>query len=596
MQDSGYNWIFQSADPAQSAALAKQLNISPVTAQILINRGIKDSQKTKSFFNTLLKELHDPFLMKDMEKAVSKIIMLLKEVTAGNKNPEKTLIDAGPLITVYGDYDVDGTTGTALIITFLREIGIKAQFYIPGRQSEGYGINMDAVRKIAASGARLIISVDCGISAYNEIVEAKKLGVDFIITDHHQVPEKIPPALAILNPVQSDCQYPYKKLSGVGVVFKLIMALRAKLREVPYFKDRLPNLKKHMDLVTLGTIADLAKMTGENRLMIRHGLRELTTTQKPGLIALKEVSDCHNKDIDTRDVGFFLGPRLNAAGRLETANKVVTLLISEDIEETKQIARDLNKTNLERQAIQAEIFQEAVELVESGPDLKESYTIVLASENWHPGVVGVVASKLINKYYRPTILIALDGEAGKASGRSIDGFNLYKNISKCSHLLEKYGGHEMAAGFSIKKELIGKFKKSFEEESHKSITDPKIFMSPLKIDAATPCDEITFDFFEEIEMLAPFGMGNPRPVLMAQNVTLPFTPTVVGKKGEHLKLKIKSGKKTIEAIGFNMGDLISKYDFTTNHFDIAFSVAINNWKNKKSIQLKLKDIRLANSK
>lgn len=588
-----YNWICQPSDPTQSISLARELKVSPVIAQILINRGIKDFSKAQTFFNASLKDLHDPFLMKEMEKAVNIIIMLLEEVAARNKYPGKTLIDVGSLITIYGDYDVDGTTGTALILLFFREIGIKAQFYIPGRQSEGYGLNIEAVKKIASLGARLIITVDCGISAYHEIIEAKKLGVDIIITDHHQVPEKIPPAFAILNPAQSKCSYPYKELSGVGVVFKLITALRAKLRESRYFKDRLPNLKRHLDLVALGTVADIAPITGENRILVNYGLNELESTQKPGLIALKQVSGCEGRAIDVRDVGFLLGPRLNAAGRLETAESVVKLLISEDKEEAKQIAGYLNETNKERQVMQGEIFREAVELVESNPNLKESYTIVLASENWHQGVIGVVASKLINKYYRPTILIALDGSTGKASGRSIEGFNLFKNISKCSHLLEKYGGHEMAAGFAIKKELIGKFRKSFEEESHKSIKNPEIFISPLKIDATASCDEISFKFYKELERLAPFGMGNPRPVLMAQDVTLPIPPAVVGKNGDHIKLKIKGEKNVIETIGFNMGSLIAEFDFDSNHFDVAFSVSINSWKNTKSIQLKLKDIRLA---
>ena len=525
--------------------------------------------------------------MKDMEKAVNKIVTVLKEMVS-QENEEMC-----SLITIYGDYDVDGTTGTALLKTFFREIGINVKYYIPERQVEGYGINVNAIREIAASGTRLIISVDCGISSYDEIIEAKNLGVEVIITDHHQAPEKIPPAYAVLNPSQDDCSYPYKELSGVGVAFKLITALRNKLRESPDFKDRLPNLKKHLDLVALGTIADMAPVTGENRILAYHGLQEITCTQKTGLAALKKAARCLTKNIEIADVGFLLGPRLNAAGRLETANSVVKLLISENPDDAEKIAKCLDETNRERQNIQKDIFKEAVELIESNPHSKEASTTVLASENWHQGVIGVVASKLINKYYRPTILISLDGPVGKASGRSIEGFNLYKCVSNCGHLLEKYGGHEMAVGFSIKKEMIEEFKKTFEDEARRNIKDPKIFISPLKIDAMVSIDDISKNLHRELEMLAPFGLGNPRPLLVAKNVNIPVSPNVVGNNGDHLKMRIKGNKNVVEAIGFNMGNLISEFDFEVDRFDIAFNISINHWKDQETLQLKLKDIRLA---
>jgi len=596
-----YNWIYPKGIPDQSILLATQLKVSPILAQILFNRGIKDYSSAQSFFNHSLKELHNPFLMKDMEKAVDKIIVIVKDIVRSNKYPneilsdehsEKPLIDAGSLITVYGDYDVDGTTGTALIVTFFRDIGIKISYYIPGRKSEGYGLNLDAVRQIASSGSRLIITVDCGISAYDEIVEAKKLGVDVVITDHHQVPAAVPPAFAILNPNQDKCPYPYKDLCGAGVAFKLITALRTKLRGNDYFKNKLPNLKRHLDFVALGTIADMAPITGENRHFVDYGLKELTLTNKPGLEALKKIAGCQNKNISVSDVGFLLGPRLNAAGRLETAENVVKLLLSEDADVAEKIATYLNQTNLDRRKIQAEIFREAEELIKNNPGLRESYTIVLVSENWHQGVIGVVASKLMNKYYKPIILIAIEGSMGKASGRSIEGFNLYKNITKCSDLLVKYGGHAMAAGFSIEKTAIDNFIKFFEEESHKSITDPKIFNAPLKIDALVPLDGISHKFYNELEMLEPCGIGNPKPVLMAKNVSLPISPTLVGKKGEHIKFKVKDGKNVKEVIGFNKGNLISKFDFVKDRFDIAFSVSLNKWNNTEKIQLNLKDFRL----
>ncbi len=584
---TNFNWIYLPSDQPGSSFLAEQLKISSTTAQILISRGISDPQMAQIFFQSTLKELNNPFLMKDMEKAVNKIVTVLKEMVS-QENEEMC-----SLITIYGDYDVDGTTGTALLKTFFREIGINVKYYIPERQVEGYGINVNAIREIAASGTRLIISVDCGISSYDEIIEAKNLGVEVIITDHHQAPEKIPPAYAVLNPSQDDCSYPYKELSGVGVAFKLITALRNKLRENPDFKDRLPNLKKHLDLVALGTIADMAPVTGENRILAYHGLQEITCTQKTGLAALKKAARCLTKNIEIADVGFLLGPRLNAAGRLETANSVVKLLISEDMKDAEKIAKCLDETNRERQNIQKGIFKEAVELIESNPHSKEASTTVLASENWHQGVIGVVASKLINKYYRPTILISLDGPVGKASGRSIEGFNLYKCVSKCGHLLEKYGGHEMAVGFSIKKEMIEEFKKTFEDEARRNIKDPKIFISPLKIDAMVSIDDISKDLHRELEMLAPFGLGNPRPLLVAKDVSIPVSPNVVGNNGDHLKMRIKGNKNVVEAIGFNMGNLISEFDFEVDRFDIAFNISINHWKDQETLQLKLKDIRLA---
>lgn len=583
-----YNWIFLPSELAGSEALARELNISPVTAQILLNRGIKDAQAAQTFFESSLENLHNPFLLKDMEKAVDKIISIMEEVISLDRSEaEKSRI------TIYGDYDVDGTTGTALLKIFFKELGITADHYIPERQSEGYGFNLNAIKKIADSGARLIISVDCGISAYDEILEAKNLGVDVIITDHHQVPEKVPPAYAILNPSQKDCSFPFKGLSGVGVVFKLITAIRNKLRENPHFKDKLPNLKRHLDLAALGTIADMAPITGENRIITYHGLQEMTCSQKLGLAALKKVCGCHFKDIDTADVGFLLGPRLNAAGRLETADSVVKLLTSEDEEDAEIIAKNLDKTNKERQGIQLGIFKEAVEIIESDPYLKSSHTIVMASENWHPGVIGIVASKLINKYYKPTILIALDSDMGKASGRSIEGFNLYKSLCKCGHLLEKFGGHEMAVGFSIKRERVEEFKKSFEEETKASIKDLKIFHSPLKIDATVSIDEISKDLNNELERLAPFGLGNARPVLVARNVSLPAPPSVVGKNKDHAKMRIKGDKKVVEAIGFNLAEVVSEFDYKTDRFDVAFALSINRWNDKEILQLKLKDIRLA---
>ncbi len=584
---TNYNWIYFPADQTKSNSLAEQLKISHVTAQILINRKITDPQTAHTFFNSPLKDLHDPFLMKGMDKAVNKIVSVIEEMISGQQQKAKN-----SLITIYGDYDVDGTTGTVLLKTFFKEIGVNVQYYIPERQSEGYGFNVDAIRKIAASGARLIISVDCGMSSYDEIVEAKNIGIEIIITDHHQVPGKIPPAYAVLNPSQEDCSYPYKELSGVGVAFKLITALRNKLRENPYFKDRLPNLKKHLDLTALGTIADLAPITGENRILAYHGLKEITGTQKIGLTALKKIAGCLSKDIKIADVGFLLGPRVNAAGRLETADSAVKLLISEDKEEAEKIAKCLDKTNRERQNIQKEIFKEAVELMDSNPYLKDSYTTVLVSENWHQGVIGVVASKLLSKYYKPTILISLNGSKGKASGRSIEGFNLYEGISKCGRLLEKYGGHEMAVGFSIEKDMIEEFKKTFEEETRNSIKNPKIFISPLNIDEIVSIDEISKNLYREIEMLEPFGFGNARPVLAAKNVSLPFPPNVVGNNGDHLKMRIKGNKNVVEAIGFNMGNLMPEFDFEVDRFDVAFTISINRWNDKETLQLKLKDIRL----
>ena len=584
---TNYNWIYSPTDQIKSNSLAKELEISPVTAQILINKGITGPQAARTFFKSPLEELHNPFLMKDMEKAVQKTISVLEEMVSRQQQEP-----IPSLITIYGDYDVDGTTGTALLKTFFKEIGVNVEHYIPDRQSEGYGINVEAIRKIAASGTRLIISVDCGMSSYDEIVEAKNLGVEVIITDHHQVPEKIPPAYAVLNPSQQDCSYPYKELSGIGVAFKLLTAIRNKLRDNPDFVDRLPNLKRHLDLTALGTIADLAPITGENRILAHHGLQELTRTQKSGLAALKKAAGCLNKDIETADVGFLLGPRINAAGRLDTADCVVKLLISENTEEAEKIAKSLDVINKERQNIQKEIFNEAVELIDSNPSLKDSYTTVLASEKWHQGVLGVVASKLLGKYYRPTILISLNGSIGKASGRSIEGFNLYQGISKCGSLLKKFGGHKMAVGFSIEKDMVEVFKKTFEEETRNSIKDPNIFLSPIKIDSTVSIDEISKDLCKEIEMLAPFGFGNSRPVLAAKNVSLPFPPNVVGNNGDHLKLRIKGKKKAIDAIGFNMGGLISEFDFEVDHFDIAFTISINRWKNKETLQLKLKDMRL----
>ncbi|MDP2682418.1 MAG: single-stranded-DNA-specific exonuclease RecJ [Deltaproteobacteria bacterium] len=568
-------WMVRSPDVELQGLFGRELKISPLTAQLLINRGLVEIDKAFSFLSPSLKNLHDPFGMKDMDRATERIIKAIK----GNEK-----------IAIYGDYDVDGTTATALLYLFFREVGICVDYFIPERLKEGYGLNNQALRHLFDSGARLVITTDCGITNYEEVSFANSIGLDVIITDHHEPSDRLPPAYAILNPKQPECAFPFKELAGVGVAFNLVIALRSKLKECGYFADNIPNLKHYTDIVALGTIADMAPLVDENRILVKYGLDELTLGKRPGIRALKEVSGL-NGIVKAGSVGFQLAPRINAAGRLDNAGKGVRLLITDDDKEAMDIARELDRENIDRQRLEKGILSEAVEIIEKEEfEIHKKKAIILAKEGWHPGVIGIVASRLIDRYHRPTIIISLKDGVGRGSARGIKNFHILDGLDACKDLLEKYGGHKMAAGLTIRMENIKLFESAFYNLAEKNLTLEDL-LPEVSLDSYIALDELNEKMVQEMESLAPFGMANPEPLLGARDASI-VQSKVVGNN--HLKLRIKQGSgargqgATVwDGIAYRMGQ---KHPLNGNNFDIAFIPYIDEWNGNRNLRLKVKEI------
>lgn len=560
------NWSIEKENPTKRDRLSQSLGITSVTAQVLLNRGITNEEEANVFLNSTLFDLPSPYLMAGMEKAVERI---------------KKALGQGETIAIYGDYDVDGVTSTALFYSFLKSLGANVTYYNPDRLKEGYGVNIDAVRKLSEEGVTLIISGDCGITAVSEVEEAKSLGIDFIVTDHHQPPSELPDAISILNPQQPSCKYPAKEIAGVGVIFNLAIGLRRALRDEGFFKNGEPNLGDFLDLVALGTVADCAPLREVNRILVKEGIKRMESPKRIGLKALKEASSIKG-EVSSFDLGFKLGPRVNASGRMSSASSAVELFISEDIEKARELAKKLSHENSSRQSVEADIIKEAIEQIESDPLHLSSNSIVIASRKWHPGIIGIVASRIVERYERPAILIAVDEDGtGKGSGRSVEGVNIYQALSECREILIQYGGHEQAAGISIKEQDIEKFRGMFQlaVDSGAGTTE-----SVLNIDCRVELSDITEELLSEFETLEPFGIGNPEPVLYAEGVQIHSQRLL---KEKHLSLKVKQGDRPLDAIWFNMKEpRILKQD----RIDIVFTPEFNKWNGKKEIQLRVRDI------
>ena len=558
-------WRLKSKDPTLKIILADQLNISEVLAQVLINRGIHTVEEARSFLESKLNHLHNPFLLKDMEQAVMTILGCLK-----NGHP----------ILVYGDYDVDGISATALLVNALHRLGGVVDYYIPHR-NQGYGLHSDVLHWAVDEGYRLVITVDCGITAVEEAKEAQKLGVKLIITDHHEVGTVLPEAVAVINPKRPDCTYPFKELAGVGVALKLVQGI--------YHNLDLPKHAWHdlLDVACLGTVADIVPLLGENRIIVKHGLKQLQISPNLGLAALKEVSGVAKKIVDTRDVGFALGPRLNAAGRIGDPRLGVELLLCPEPERAMEIAQQLDGSNRERQNIEQQVLEEAIALLEAEPDRLQAKVLVLASADWHPGVIGIVASRLLDRYHRPVLMISLVGEDGKGSARSIDDFHLYNALDHCKELLTNYGGHVNAAGFSVKKENIAPLRQKINDYADTVLTEESLTPS-IKLDEIVELTDVGEELVAEMELLAPFGHCNPGPVLATQGAKL-VNWRPVGEKQNHLKIKVSHDQCLFDGIGFNLaycGEMLA----TTESVDLAFVPEINEWNGRRSVQLKVKDI------
>jgi single-stranded-DNA-specific exonuclease len=562
-------WNIFRCPPELRDELSKQLSIPPLVAQLLIKRGITDPREGEKFLSPLLQHLHDPFLIKDMDKGVDRVVTALR-------NEEK--------IAIYGDYDVDGITACTLLIDFLCSLGAQTSYYIPHRLKEGYGLNTGAVKNIAAQGINLLICVDCGVSDRQEIELAQQLGVDTVVVDHHEPPPLPSPAYAVLDPLQTDCPFPFKGLAGVGVAFHLVVALRKRLRDAGFWQDNTePNLHRYLDLVALGTIADIVPLIDVNRVLVTYGLKELEDSARPGIVALKEVSGIGKEEISTGQVAFRLAPRLNAGGRIANAQMCVELLLTDEYDRARSIAAELDQANRKRKDIEDRTYQEAKEMIERD-GLLDRRSVVLSSKKWHPGVIGIVASRLVEEFRHPTILIALDGDEGKGSARSIAEFHIYKGLQECEGHLAGFGGHKYAAGLKISRDKIQAFRDDFEEAVKRKLEEEDLTPT-ISIDAELDLEEITPEFLYNVSRFAPYGPTNPKPLFATRKKFKVHDVRVLGRNT--LKFELRGDKKTYEVIGFGMGDLSTKL---SSELRIAFYPRMNDWQGVKRLQLELRAV------
>ncbi|MDF2891373.1 MAG: exonuclease RecJ [Clostridia bacterium] len=560
-------WVAYNKSYEFTEQLKSHFNISEMLARTLINRGLDNIEKVKRFMDADIHDMYDPFLMTDMDKAVERILQAIEE-------NEK--------ICIYGDYDVDGITSTALCVNTLRKLEADVMYYIPVRAEEGYGLNDEAIAHIAEQGANLIVTVDCGIRSIDTVETVKKSGMDIIITDHHECGDILPDAYAIVNPHRHDCSYPFKELAGVGVAFKLMQAVT---ESIGYSEL----LFEVIDIAAIGTIADVVPLLDENRIIVKKGLEKLMNTENVGLKALIDMSDLKDKQISSYNIAFIIAPRINAAGRLADASRCVELLITEDEALAYEIAKELETENKERQRIEAEILEQAIAKLTSTKDFENSRIIVLDEQNWHAGVIGIVASRIVEQFNKPSILIARDHETGKGSARSMSGFNLYEAMCKCSELFEKFGGHEMAAGLTIKAEYIGAFRKKINEVAEEMLLGKEL-LPELLVDYKLEPADISLQVAKQLKNLEPFGMGNPNPNFVCRNMQI-LDRKLVGTSSKHLSLNLYDGNNNIKAIAFNMGNLYNVLSIGKK-IDIICCMDINLWNNNENVQLVIKDIKL----
>lgn len=561
-------WNLRACPPEPEIILCRELGLSPLLARLLIGRGLTTPETAASFLDARLSQnLRSPMLFTQMPAATQRILDALRH---------------GQRIGIYGDYDADGISGSAILVRFFRELGHEPLLYIPHRMRDGYGVSEAGVRVLAERGANLMITVDCGGVSHHEIGIAKSLGVDTIVCDHHQVSGTPLPAHAVLNPIEADAGFPFTGLCGAGVAFYLAMGVRMQLREAGV--TPLPDLKRYLALVTIGTVADIVPIVEENRVLVKYGLQDLLQTTFPGLQALKEISGV--KKVSAGVVGFRLAPRLNAGGRLDDAQRSVELLTTDDPVRAKQLAEILDDENRARQSIELEILNDAIAQIERDEDFERRRSIVLASDQWHPGVIGIVASRLVERYHRPTVLIAIDAGSGvgRGSGRSIQAVNLYEAFRASRDSLIGFGGHRMAAGLSIAADKVRELAEGFEA-TVSGITQPDDFIPRTQVDSELAFADLTERLLSELDRLEPYGLRNPEPVFMARDVVV-GSRRVVGDT--HLKLYLRQDTKAFSAIGFGLADTpIQEGD----HLDILFTPEMNHWNGSSTLQLRLRDYK-----
>ncbi|MEW6777488.1 MAG: single-stranded-DNA-specific exonuclease RecJ [Bdellovibrionota bacterium] len=567
-------WVFPEPPGRERLREIEQsLGCSPLLASLFLRRGLSSPVEARRFLEPSLEHFHDPFLLAGMLKAADRLA--------------QAVADQEP-ITVFGDYDVDGVSSTALLVSFFRSIGAKADYYIPHRIKEGYGLSQEGIEKALASGTKVIVTVDNGVAHPEEIRHAQKAGIDVIVTDHHQVPEEGSPAFAMVNPHQEGCTYPFKILAGSGLALNLAIALRQRLRQAGRFRDQKePNLKEFLDLACLGTIADLVPLRDVNRAISRFGIEEIRKTKRPGLAALLALATEDPGGLSAEDVAFRICPRINAGGRLSDAQAAVELLLTSDGAEARMLAAQLDAHNAERKALEKEMAEEAIARVEE-QGLDKLKAIVVWKEGWHPGVIGIVAARLVERYHRPAIVIGvLNGEA-KGSARSVPGYNVYEGIKSASAHLEGFGGHAQAAGFSIDPSKIGAFAQDFESNARAWIR-PEHEEPLLQVDAEAAPEDLTPRAAGEIESLAPFGMENPRPVLAVRSALLENARLL---DGGHLKGQLRTPGGRLDVIGFRMADRLPQGAFaSTLVLDLAGVLEWNLWRGTRRLQFNVKDVR-----
>jgi single-stranded-DNA-specific exonuclease len=554
-------WEVCQEDEDKVIELANKSHLSMLLASILINRNIDTSQKVEQFVNPTRNDFHDPFLMPDMEKAVDRI---LKAIETNEK------------VMIYGDYDVDGITSITVLKKFLLDRGLETGEYTPNRLEEGYGLNKEAVKSIYEQGYTLMITVDCGISGNEEIAYAKELGMEVIVTDHHEQGEEIPNCLAVIDAKRKDNQYPFNQLAGVGVVFKLIQAISIQLE-----LDAKEYLK-YLDIVCVGTISDIVPLVDENRVIAKLGLKLVAMTKNIGLRTL--LNSIGYKKIDSNTISFGVAPRINACGRMGAQEEALKLLLTESQEEADKITEILNQYNQERQATEKAIFEEAVQQIEQSE--KDSPCLVVGNEKWHHGVIGIVSSKVTELYFKPSILICFEEEEGKGSGRSIPGFDLHEALMKCGTYIERFGGHSMAIGITVKKENFEEFKKEFQEYAKsKGISD---IIPIIKIDEETTLKNVSLETVKELSLLEPYGEANKVPLFLIRNLKIQSIRTL--SEGKHLKVRLGQDSYMIDAIGFGIGEWAESY-LIGDKVDVVGSLEVNSFNGNEQVQLVIKDMR-----
>jgi len=564
-------WVVkEKGDIAVVKHLAGALGVSESLANLMAQRNISSVDEANSFFNPSLEYLHDPFLMKDMNIAVDRL---------------STAIKKNERILVYGDYDVDGTTAVALMYSFLKDQYSNVEYYIPDRYKEGYGVSFQGLDFAYQNNCKVVITLDCGIKAVEKVKYARSKGLDVIICDHHYPGDEIPKAVAVLDPKQPSCSYPYKELSGCGVGFKLIHAY-SRVHGIPFSK-----IAHYLDLVAVSIASDIVPITGENRVMAYFGLKRLNESPRTGLKEIIRESEV-TKALTIEDVVFKIGPRINAAGRMETGSKAVDLLVSSDTRLATGISKEINNFNIERRSVDRIITTEAMRMIAEDQRTVNSRTTVLYNPNWKKGVIGIVASRLIETYYRPTVILTESNGFATGSARSVQGYDLYQAIESCSDLLESFGGHMFAAGLTLKKENIRPFMERFEQYVNSTITEeqlvPRIF-----IDTELSFSEINEDFFKTMSQFQPFGPENMSPVFVSRNVFDTGSGRMVGSSGEHLKLDLcqeSTGQKSFSAIAFSQADHF-EYIKGGNPFDICYSLEMNEFRGNRNLQLNVRDIK-----